>query len=269
MHTTIDKVLARLMSVRGVSQTELSKATGVNQSTISRILNPSAPKGIKSPKDEQVRPLADYFGVTGDQMRGYEPLPEKIEAPILDSSKFTVDAFDFFMMGSQTPPKIEPVSKKYIKRQEATKPEVIQNVQETNQPYKADKEYPLISWVAAGSWQESCDNFHPGDAETWIKSDAQAGSSGYWLEVKGPSMLPTFTPGMRILVRPEGFDLISGKLYIAKLIDTGETTFKQYLRDGGQGYLHPLNPAFPVIRVSEDVALIGQVIDARLSSSLF
>lgn len=82
-------------------------------------------------------------------------------------------------------------------------------------------------------------------------------------------MLPTFSPGMRLLVKPEDFDLISGKYYIAKLQDTGETTFKQYLRDGGASYLQPLNHAFPVLPITDEVSIIGMVIDAKLPKSLF
>lgn len=82
-------------------------------------------------------------------------------------------------------------------------------------------------------------------------------------------MLPTFAPGMRILVKPENFDLVSGKYYVAKLLDTGETTFKQYLRDSGSGYLHPLNQVFAVIPITENVAIIGMVVDAKLPASLF
>jgi SOS-response transcriptional repressor LexA len=137
------------------------------------------------------------------------------------------------------------------------------NVMEARQPYRIEKGYPLISWVAAGTWQESCDNFHPGDADERIKSDQKAGDHGYWLEVSGPSMKPVFEPGTRILVQPEGYDLISGKFYIAKLADTGETTFKQYLRDGGTSFLQPLNPAFPIIPVLGNVTIIGRVIDFK------
>ena len=143
-------------------------------------------------------------------------------------------------------------------------PLVHSNVATARQPHRAVKEYPLISWVAAGSWQESCDNFQPGSADEWLISNENAGPHGYWLEVKGNSMLPTFTPGMRILVRPEGFDLISGKFYIAKLLDTEETTFKQYVRDAGAALLQPLNPAYPILPVTDNVRIIGYVIDAKL-----
>lgn len=138
------------------------------------------------------------------------------------------------------------------------------NVVEIQQPHRLAKEYPLISWVAAGSWQESCDNFVPGSADEWLYSNENAGPHGYWLEVKGSSMLPTFTPGMRILVRPEGFDLISGKYYIAKLLGTGETTFKQYVRDAGLEFLQPLNSQFPTLQITDNVRIIGYVIDAKL-----
>ncbi|MCO7536760.1 LexA family transcriptional regulator [Pseudomonas asiatica] len=76
MHKSIDKILAQLMAKNGISQVELSSRTSVGQSTISRILKPQGPKGIKEPTDKQVRPLAEFFGVTADQLRGYEPLVE-------------------------------------------------------------------------------------------------------------------------------------------------------------------------------------------------
>jgi SOS-response transcriptional repressor LexA len=148
------------------------------------------------------------------------------------------------------------------------------NVGATVQPHREERKYPLISWVAAGALAESCDNFQPGQAEEFIESDANAGRYGYWLEVKGQSMMapgegPSFMPRMRILVQPEGFDVISGKFYIAKMIDTGETTFKRYVRDAGVEYLEPLNPSFGTIRMDDNIVLIGRVIDAKLPKSMF
>lgn len=148
------------------------------------------------------------------------------------------------------------------------------NVGPTLQPYREERKYPLISWIAAGGWAESSDNFHPGDAEEYLESNENAGRKGYWLEVKGRSMvLPTegfsFSPGMRILVQPEGFDVISGKLYIAKMVETGETTFKRYVRDAGVEYLEPLNPSFETLRMTDKVEIIGRVIDAKLPKSVF
>lgn len=148
------------------------------------------------------------------------------------------------------------------------------NVAPTIQPHKEERKYPLISWIAAGEMAESPDNFAPGDGSEWLESDEDAGPHGYWLEVKGRSMIaPTdgfsFFPGMRILVRPEGFDVISGKLYIAKMMSTGETTFKRYVRDADIEYLEPLNPQFQTIMMDDQVSIIGRVVDAKLPRSAF
>lgn len=74
MHKTIDKILAELMRRDRLSQVQVSARANVGQPTISRILKPNGPKGIKEPTDKQVRPLAELFGVTTDQLRGYAPL---------------------------------------------------------------------------------------------------------------------------------------------------------------------------------------------------
>lgn len=142
------------------------------------------------------------------------------------------------------------------------------NVQLALQPSREPKEYPLISWVIAGEWAESCDNFHPGDADTWISSTENAGAHGFWLDVKGDSMTcngnPSFPEGSRILVQPEA-DLVSGKYYVVKLLDSGESTFKQYVEDAGLKYLRPLNPSYRTIQINGNCQFIGRVIDAKMT----
>lgn len=77
MHKTIDKNLVDLMARNGINQAELARLSNVGQPTISRILKPFGPKGIKEPTDKQVRPLAEHFGVSTDQLRGYAPLDDE------------------------------------------------------------------------------------------------------------------------------------------------------------------------------------------------
>ncbi|MGA4815423.1 S24 family peptidase [Pseudomonas aeruginosa] len=79
------------------------------------------------------------------------------------------------------------------------------------------------------------------------------------------NVLPTrqLPPGTPILVQPEGFDLISGKYYVAKHSD-GETTFKQYVYDAGVKYLVPLNKAYRTLEMDDDWEIIGRVIDAKV-----
>jgi SOS-response transcriptional repressor LexA len=142
------------------------------------------------------------------------------------------------------------------------------NVQMALQPSREPKEYPLISWVIAGEWAESCDNFHPGDADEWISSTENAGEHGFWLTVRGDSMTcagnPSFPEGSRILVMPEA-DLISGKYYVVKMLDSGESTFKQYIEDAGLKYLRPLNTAYRTIQINGECKFIGRVIDTKMT----
>ena len=86
MQTAISRILTKLMADAGISQAELSRATKVGQPTISRILKPGGPKGIKEPADRQVRPIADYFGITSDQLRGHAPLPPAIDQGVAHAS---------------------------------------------------------------------------------------------------------------------------------------------------------------------------------------
>ncbi|WP_029573010.1 LexA family protein [Pseudomonas syringae] len=145
------------------------------------------------------------------------------------------------------------------------------NVLPASPPHKEAKKYPVISWVAAGAWSQSADVSQLDSGSEMLASDVYVGENGYWLEVQGDSMTPAqgngFTPGMRVLVQPEGFDLVSGKYYIALLGSTGETTLKQYVRDSGIGYLKPLNPDFKMIVIDGDVQIIGRVVDVKFPNS--
>jgi SOS-response transcriptional repressor LexA len=131
-------------------------------------------------------------------------------------------------------------------------------------------EYPEISWVQAGAATESSVIGNIGNCENH-PSDAWAGQHGFWLKVKGPSMTSqagiSFSEGMLILVAP-GFDIESGQYVVAKISDTNEATFKQYIKDSGKGYLRPLNPIFSTIEIDEDWQIIGRVVDAKWPRSI-
>ncbi|EHK72327.1 phage repressor [Pseudomonas psychrotolerans L19] len=92
MHKTIDKILRQLMADRGINQLELSRRTGITQSTLSRILGPKdVAKGIKDPTDKQVKPLADFFGLTTDQLRGYSPIDGQVASEPEEATRSTGD----------------------------------------------------------------------------------------------------------------------------------------------------------------------------------
>lgn len=143
------------------------------------------------------------------------------------------------------------------------------NVAPMLQPHRAAREYPMITWVAAGERMESSAVYPTGIADEWLSSTENAGPRGYWLKVKGKSMTsdtpPSFPEGTPILIRPEAFDLISGKFYIARHNVSGETTFKQYVLDAGVGYLVPLNPEYQTVTLDGNWEIIGRAIDAKIT----
>ncbi len=60
----MSKELARLMAKEGISQSGLSRATGVPQPTINRILS----QVTQDPRRDSMAALADYFGVPIDSL---------------------------------------------------------------------------------------------------------------------------------------------------------------------------------------------------------
>lgn len=69
--TILSKMLRRLMDAhmihgKPISANELSKRTGVPQSTITRILNGD----VKDPRQKQVQRLADFLKVSVSELRG-------------------------------------------------------------------------------------------------------------------------------------------------------------------------------------------------------
>lgn len=66
MKLDISKQLARLMRERRLSQSALSRATGVPQPTINRILS----EVTREPRRDSVVRIANFFGVTPESMYG-------------------------------------------------------------------------------------------------------------------------------------------------------------------------------------------------------
>ncbi len=121
---------------------------------------------------------------------------------------------------------------------------------------------PLISWVTAGEFKEAIDNFHPGDAEDWLPRLARGGPNTYALRVRGDSMTAAFAKsypdGCIIYVDPDQCSPTSGQRVIAKVVVDNEVTFKEYVEEGGNKYLKPLNPTH--LPITRKFSILGIVI---------
>jgi len=144
------------------------------------------------------------------------------------------------------------------------------NVEVALQPTRSFM-YPEISWVQAGAATEAMDTSNVAACERH-SSDVWAGESAFWLKVVGQSMTSavgaSFPEGSLILVAPE-IEPNSGQLVVARMPDTNEATFKQFLRDAGEFYLKPLNPSFPTTPMDGDWEVVGTVVDGKMPKSIF
>ena len=127
-------------------------------------------------------------------------------------------------------------------------------------------EVPLISWVQAGDWRNLVDNFHAGEAERWVATNAKVGKHSFALRIVGDSMTnpggtPSFPEGTIIIVDPER-EAANGKYVVVRQKSDTECTFKQLVRDAGKHYLKPLNPRYPLLEMLPDAVICGVLVQA-------
>ena len=117
---------------------------------------------------------------------------------------------------------------------------------------------PLIKWDSAGEVPMQ------GNAD-WIYCPVQCGKNTFALTVESDSMVSTSTSsksyplGTVIFIDPD-VKAVNGAKVIAKKSKTKEATFKQYIIDGGESYLKPLNPQYPTLLVDQDTVIVGSII---------
>lgn len=128
--------------------------------------------------------------------------------------------------------------------------------------------YPVVSEVQAGRFAECIVPYPAGMEERHESTDYEAKGSAFWLEVTGDSMTapagvrPSIPEGTLVLV-DTGIEAIPGKLVVAQLDESNEATFKKLIIDGGQRYLKPLNPAYPLIPINGNCRILGVAVEAK------
>ena len=123
---------------------------------------------------------------------------------------------------------------------------------------------PVISWVAAGSFEPIGTVLKDAEINEYLPPIRECGKNGYGLVVTGISMLPKFEPEDRIYVNPDFqvMDLKTGDLVIVSCAGDSEATFKQLIIEGATKYLKPLNPKWDeqIIKLTEGCRLVGKVV---------
>jgi SOS-response transcriptional repressor LexA len=101
----------------------------------------------------------------------------------------------------------------------------------------------------------------PGGAGLDAQAASCSGGEAFALLVIGQSMAPEFSDGEVILVEPDGA-LHPGAYVLAQA--GGEWIFRQLVQRDGHWWLHPLNPAWPDLPLSDLSAVHGRVIQAAV-----
>ena len=111
---------------------------------------------------------------------------------------------------------------------------------------------PILGRVPAGQPLEAI-----ADVEDYLAVDeAIAKSANFALRVKGDSMFPEINDGDVVLVQSTNVAQ-NGDVVVAT-VDDNEATVKRLRRVGGDVYLQPANPAYPIIR-GKDITVVGRV----------
>ncbi|MBE8595280.1 LexA family protein [Xenorhabdus sp. BG5] len=130
------------------------------------------------------------------------------------------------------------------------------------------KQYPLLDWVNAGSWcEDPSPKYQTSRTARAYETCAECSQRAFWLEVKGDSMVSpnglSIPQGMIILVDPE-VKPTPNNLVVAKLDGEKELTFKQLITEGYDTFLKPLNSQYNMIPLSNQVHIIGVVVEAKI-----
>jgi SOS-response transcriptional repressor LexA len=123
---------------------------------------------------------------------------------------------------------------------------------------------PLISWVQAGMWAESCDVLELHEVERWLECPVPHSKCTAALRVRGDSMTApigaarTYPEGVIIYVDFEKKSPVNGQRIVAKIDGGSEVTFKVFKEEDGRRWLQPLNPMHEPIR--DEFKVLGMVI---------
>ncbi|AWF40074.1 MULTISPECIES: LexA family protein [Proteus] len=121
---------------------------------------------------------------------------------------------------------------------------------------------PLVSYVQAGLWKDMLEQ-QVDEFTEWVETTAKVSNKSFSLRVIGNSMVDTtgrsrisIPEGAIVIVDPEK-DIYNGRIVVARLKSSNETTIKQYITDGPNHYLMPINPNYKPIPFDDSCEIIG------------
>ncbi|WP_392552891.1 LexA family transcriptional regulator [Orbus wheelerorum] len=126
---------------------------------------------------------------------------------------------------------------------------------------------PIISYVQAGLWTESC-NMEDSTGYEYLLTDLDISANTFALKIKGQSMEPEFVDGDMIVVDPT-IKPLPGEFVVA-VNGEEEATFKKYRELGYDEHermqfeLVPLNSDYPKMSsLTQQIRIVGTMVEHR------
>jgi phage repressor protein C with HTH and peptisase S24 domain len=229
---TIGKRLDEAMHAAGIeSQSALSRASGVPQPTINRILKDV---GTKGPESKTLLPLAQACRVN------FRWLMEGLGPMKLDQSGDNVAA-------------IFPGARPVV----ASSPDALSSTK-----IRKVLDIRLSAGINGFGFELDPQDHGSWDVPTrWIEKNRLVPSQLFAIEVRGESMEPSLYEGDLVIIDTGDTKMVSGLVYAINF--EGEAVIKRLVREGGQWYLHSDNPSPRHPRLlcrSGDCKMIGRVV---------
>ncbi|MWP47468.1 LexA family transcriptional regulator [Gilliamella sp. Pas-s27] len=127
---------------------------------------------------------------------------------------------------------------------------------------------PLISYVQAGVWTESCE-LRDSTGFEYIMTSLELSDKAFALQIKGDSMEPEFKEGDVVIIDP-AIRPIPGEFVVA-MNGESEATFKKYRELGHDEHermqfeLIPLNPDYTTMStLTQQIRIVGTMVEHRI-----
>ncbi|MFO1259081.1 MAG: S24 family peptidase [Gammaproteobacteria bacterium] len=214
-----DNLKKLMLADEKISEGELSRKTGIPQSTIHRIVSGQ----IKESKPSTLKPLAHYFGLTLAQLQGDEPIPVQRQTEIMQRIP---SSEHHRYLG--TPARLVPL----ITWEQAA------CWKDECKTYQHDSS---MGWIATNK------NVGPHAFGLMIQGSSMTSTHG-----------PSFEDGCEIVVDPDR-RAAHHDFVVVRQPGKNITLLRQLSVEGGAYDLFPLNPRYPVMPLNDSADICGVV----------
>ncbi|RUR29727.1 LexA family transcriptional regulator [Vreelandella andesensis] len=257
--STLGKRLKQLMNEHSISDSELSKRSGVPQPSIHRLVHDKT----KSPKYDNVSKIARTLGVSADfLMHGIvddsgAKNTNTQGACTADTAtgiaSVSLGVASFFPVASVVGGTVISALKALKKPRSVSPPPVYL--------------YPQLSWRETNRLDALNDPEFV-SKKNCAYSGYEAAGRGFWLTMKGDAMaapmgqMPTLPEGIKVLF-DTGKRVTSDTLVLVMLPSSNTLTCRLLIEEAGERLLKPLNPAYPMTLVKSDTLILASALEAR------